>query len=270
MNEKLNTVAEQKETELVDNSEEKNSTSNENNTSSNKTEPVKETEKSININIENIKEKEEPVKVNFKSGGLSSLKNFVGGKTKEHELAEDKEDEEKENEKPTNDDSELIGKYISEDEYKLIAKVLINLIDTVIVNIFKFWSGDTRETSYGLTKPKINELADILSKILKKRNVKWSLELLFVFMIVLGYAQNAKQAYEFRKDAQISKKNLKTVHKKVVIEDEEGNESEIDGNILEEKRGAKPKAGKGYVKHQRKSPRAMQNQELYDNAKEAA
>lgn len=230
---------------------------------------TKREEKTVDINIENVKEKDEPIEIKFKGGGMNKLKSFVGEKTKEHELAEDSEKEEKE-EKTDSDEGELIGKYISEDEYKLIAKVLINLIDTVIVNIFKFWSGDMKDSSYGLNKPKINELADILSKILKKRNVKWSLELLFVFMLVLGYAQNAKQAYEFRKDNKKSKDALSVVSRKkvTIIDTDNGQEEEIQESYLQkEKRGAKPKSQRHM--HQRKNPRAFSDKELYANAVEA-
>lgn len=216
---------------------------------------IKEVKERIVVDTEKIKNEEDtPVEINVNQGGIGSLKKFVSKPTKEHQLAEDKKEETENVE-----DEALIGKYISEEEYQLIASVLIILIDTVIINIFKFWSGDTRDGSFGLSKPKRNELTGILAKILKKHNVKWSLELLFVFMLVLGYVQSAKNAYEFRKEQKEAKLNVKRV--KVV--DENGKEHEVsESEIAQDNRGRRLK--KHTVKKQGKKIR--ETEELYDNA----
>lgn len=222
-------------------------------------------EETVSIDTDKIKkDDDEPIQIKIKSNGLSGLKKFVGTETKVHQLAEDKVEEEGEAE----DDKVLIGENISEDEYNLIATVLISLIDTVIINIFKFWSGDTRENSYGLTKPKRKELADILGKILKKQQVKWSLELLFVFMLVLGYAQSAKNAYEFKKDF---KKKQSKIPEKILVEDENGNKQLVEETVLEkDERGAKPVVDKNArVKLTRSTPKVTKGKaKLYEGATE--
>lgn len=218
-------------------------------------------EEKIKIDTEKIKkEDDEPITINVKSGGISGLRKFVGKETKQHELAEDKEEEEEE------DGKELIGKYISEDEYKLIASVLIILVDTVVINVFKFWSGDKRDSQFGLSKSKKNELTDILGQILKKHNVKWSLELLFVFMLVLGYAQSARNAYEFRKE--FKEKAAAKGLKRAKVEDEDGKEHEVsEEEIAPETRGAKRMTTRN--RFRRKSA-AEKKEEVYDNAEQVA
>lgn len=207
----------------------------------------------VEIDAEKIKneDKDENVKINVKTGGISGLKKFVGSTTKVHELDEDKEES-----KIDNDGKVLIGSHISDDEYKLISSVLITLFDTVIINIFKFWSGDTKDSSYGLGKAKRNELADLLGQILRKHNVKWSIELLFVFMLVLAYAPQAKNAYEYRQAVKQSKSNLRVSKKEdsEVLEKEETEEEKKIGRpttterIEKAKKKIMPK--KRYNKHE--------------------
>jgi hypothetical protein len=230
-------------------------------------EEVKEKkEETVNVDTDKIKkDDDEPIKIKIKSGGIAGLKKFVGTDTKIHELAEDREDGEDESE---DDGKVLIGEHISEGEYELIASVLIILIDTVIINIFKFWSGDTKDSSYGLSKPKRKELTVILGQILKKHEVKWSLELLFVFMLVLGYAQSAKNAYESRKEL---KEKQSKIPRKIIVEDEDGKKQVVEETVLEKDvRGAKPTVDdKVRTKLTRSFPKTTKKKaELYNNATE--
>lgn len=212
-------------------------------------EKLNQKDRTVNVDADKIasEQKDEPVNIKIKSGGIGSLKNYIVKDTKQHTLAEDNKEKESIN---SEEEKKLIGEYISDDEYTLIASILVIVIDTVIVNILKFWSGDTRENSFGLTKPKQTQLSGILAQILKKHNVKWSLELLFVFMLVLGYTQSAKNAYEFKKN---NKLNPATLPKRLKVEDEDGNVMEVsEDKVKAETRGNKPMRKRFARKHQSK------------------
>lgn len=73
------------------------------------------------------------------------------------------------------------------DEWKEIAATIILFIDTGVSSLFKWWTKDTSDDAYSLSKPKQNMLTNQLAKILIKYQAKFPVEAMFIVTLLICY-----------------------------------------------------------------------------------
>lgn len=73
------------------------------------------------------------------------------------------------------------------DEWKEIAATIILFIDTGVSSLFKWWTKDTSDDAYSLSKPKQNMLTNQLAKILMKYQARFPVEAMFVVTLIICY-----------------------------------------------------------------------------------
>lgn len=157
----------------------------------------------IEINLDEKKDKvEEIVEMDFTNE--EELNNFAAQKTKE---AKPVDEDKGTNLKGSTEQirSQILSeeleksKEASPDDVKMWASLLINVFDTGISQILKFFSGDNSVEPYSLSKPKKNELADQLTLVLIKHSAKFKIEILFLLALVAAYAGPVGVAISTRK-----------------------------------------------------------------------
>lgn len=172
--------------------------------------PIKETVKTkpeplgtIEINTDEKKEKEdEIIEMDFQDE--NTLNDFTKQKTKEAQPIDNKEQT-----KFSGTTEDIKRQILIEEESKsgqsnpedvrMWAGLLINVFDTGISQILKFFSGDNSAEPYSMSKPKKNELADQLTLVLIKHSAKFKIEILFLLALVAAYAGPVGVAIATRK-----------------------------------------------------------------------
>lgn len=96
--------------------------------------------------------------------------------------------------------SEEGAKKMSAEEFEMVAKFLINVIDTGISTGLRAFAKDTTDTGYSITTPKKNMLIEQLTFILIKHQTKFSMEFMFIIAILVCYSVPAKNAFDRRKE----------------------------------------------------------------------
>lgn len=86
-----------------------------------------------------------------------------------------------------------------------IARFIIFLIDASAAAFFKWWSGDTSDSQYSLSKPKQEQLVRQLATILIKYQAKFSIEFMFLISVLILYIPAFTLAKGNRKDNKAKK-----------------------------------------------------------------
>lgn len=158
----------------------------------------------IEINTDSKKEEiEETIEMDFNNE--EELSNFTKQKTKEAQPLNDNGSENK----FTGSTEQIKAQILSEEasksgaskpeDVRMWAGLLINIFDTGISQILKFFSGDVSAEPYSMSKPKKNELADQLTLVLIKHSAKFKIEILFLLALVAAYAGPVGVAIATRK-----------------------------------------------------------------------
>jgi hypothetical protein len=200
----------------------------------------------LDLTKEGIKksaEEEESVKLSFKSG--SFLKNQIKkstGPAPEKEIpkttVEDvkKEIEEYENKKDN----------FTYDDFYLLAEVIVDIIEIIIVSLLRWYAKDNSDAPYLLTQTKKDRIVKLLCKVLIKYQQKFSIEFLLFLTVVTAFMTSARKAHKHRQEVlKLQKENDENYNedtKEVIVEkivDLSGDEATAE---LVKKRGPKPKS----------------------------
>lgn len=212
----------------------------------------------ININTDEKREKEdEIIQLDFQDENV--LNDFAKQRTKEAEPLNNEDN--KFNGTTTEEikaqilrEEELKSGASKPEDVKMWASLLINIFDTGISQILKFFSGDTSAEPYSMSKPKKNELADQLTLVLIKHSAKFKIEILFLLALVAAYAGPVGVAISTRKKIKGAQNQLpppdrqtaqvvKQEIKEVIIDENKSNGTEKKQTIRIRRRVGNP--GKG-------------------------
>lgn len=157
-------------------------------------------QETVNLSESNKKDVTENVTIDFLNE--EHIKNFTSSQTKEAEEVkeskfENKTTEELQNEIKKNEDD--FSKKLTPKDLEEVAKFIIFLIDASLSSLMKWWSKDTSDTAYSLSKSKLDNLTYQLTLILVKYQTKFKIEFMFLISIVFLYAPAFIKAHENRK-----------------------------------------------------------------------
>jgi len=84
-------------------------------------------------------------------------------------------------------------------DYEDIAEFIIEMFDTGMSTMLRFWCDDTSYNAYSIPKEKIKMLKKQLTLILIKYQQKFKIEFMFLLSLILVYSGPVKKAYDRRK-----------------------------------------------------------------------
>ena len=85
------------------------------------------------------------------------------------------------------------------DDFKMVAEFIITIIDSVIASGLRWWSKDTSDQAYSLSKDKQSKLVKQLTMMLIKYQAKFRIEIIFLLSIIMFYAGPFLKARDRRK-----------------------------------------------------------------------
>jgi hypothetical protein len=88
------------------------------------------------------------------------------------------------------------------------ADVAMDLVDTFIGIVLRFWSGDPDAVNTGVPKSKQDKLKKQITYLLVKYQTKFSLEFMFLLSVILIYSVPYMKAKDFRKARLARERNL--------------------------------------------------------------
>lgn len=122
------------------------------------------------------------------------------------------------------------GSKLTYDDMKMAAGFLIELIDALMSTSLKWWSGDSSDSAYSLSKPRKEELKNYLTMILVKYQVKFKIEVFFIIMLLISYATPVMNANKLRKaNKKLNETPPVTTVKRVIVKKKE----EVPVNVEE-------------------------------------
>lgn len=210
--------------------------------------------KTVNVKESLKNDPEEKAQINFYSE--EEVLGHTGSKAKDGSKPEEK----RESVFGKDETVESVRKEIADasnnkEEYTLeyfedIATIIITLIDSLVSGGLKWWArSKSSDLEFSLAKPKQDKLIRQLSRILMKYQAKFSLEFMFLIMVIAMYAPGVIKARNYRKENKPVQVKTPIKESKPIVEEVVYTET-VTENADEHNEGEEPvKKQRGRPKH---------------------